>query len=114
MRSAPKYAYLTMIRLCTSHDSSTLQNDISRLSTWETRWDMQFNPSKCQVVQAKGSKQPAWTDFMESRLSTKFKKSGKSDIKIQFHTLRQKESKEKSRIHDRQTNRLYLLSNSIN
>lgn len=37
-------------------DSSTLQNDLDILSTWETRWDMEFNPGKCQVVQVTGSK----------------------------------------------------------
>ena len=27
-----------------------LQNDLDTLSVWESRWDMEFNPSKCQVV----------------------------------------------------------------
>ena len=27
-----------------------LQNDLDNLSVWESRWDMEFNPSKCQVV----------------------------------------------------------------
>ena len=39
-------------------DSSTLQNDLNILSAWETRWDMGFNPSKCQVVHVTGSKKP--------------------------------------------------------
>ena len=26
------------------------------LSVWESKWDMQLNPSKCQVVQVTGSK----------------------------------------------------------
>ena len=33
-----------------AEDGKVLQNDLHRLSVWEDRWDMQFNPSKCQVV----------------------------------------------------------------
>ena len=45
--------YLTM----ESEDSGpTLQSDLDILSMWETRWDMEFNPSKCQVVHVAGSK----------------------------------------------------------
>ncbi|MEW8546320.1 MAG: reverse transcriptase family protein, partial [Candidatus Thiodiazotropha sp.] len=44
-------------------DSSTLQNDLDRLSAWETKWDMEFNPSKCQVVQVTGSRRPLNTSY---------------------------------------------------
>ena len=27
-------------------------------SVWESDWDMEFNPSKCQVVQVTGSRKP--------------------------------------------------------
>ena len=37
-------------------NGSTLQSDLDVLSMWETRWDMEFNPSKCQVVHVAGSK----------------------------------------------------------
>ena len=47
--------YLTME---SENDSTTLQNDLNILSAWETRWDMGFNPSKCQVVHVTGSKKP--------------------------------------------------------
>ena len=43
---------------------STLQNDFDLLSRWETRWDMEFNPSKCQVVHVSGSKKPIKRDYM--------------------------------------------------
>ena len=33
-----------------------LHNDMDRLSVWEDRWDMEFNPSKCQVVRATTSR----------------------------------------------------------
>ena len=36
--------YLTME---SEDDSSALQNDLDILSAWESRWDMEFNPSKC-------------------------------------------------------------------
>ena len=32
-------------------DSSPLQKDLGTLSVWESKWDMQFSPSKCQVIQ---------------------------------------------------------------
>ena len=47
--------YLTMEG---ANDSSVLQQDLDRLSVWESDWDMEFNPSKCQVVQVTGSKKP--------------------------------------------------------
>ena len=31
-------------------DSDTLQQDLDTLQTWERLWDMDFNPSKCQVL----------------------------------------------------------------
>ena len=31
-------------------DATVLQNDLDKLSLWESQWDMEFNPSKCQVV----------------------------------------------------------------
>ena len=31
-------------------DSNVLQQDLERLVMWESRWDVKFNPSKCQVV----------------------------------------------------------------
>ena len=36
-------------------DSDKLQRDLDRLQTWEARWDMEFNPSKCQVVRVTSS-----------------------------------------------------------
>ena len=45
-------------------DGSALQNDLDILSKWETRWDMEFNPSKCQVVQVTGSKIPIKKDYV--------------------------------------------------
>ena len=33
-----------------SGDGTVLQNDLDRLSVWESQWDMEFNPFKCQVV----------------------------------------------------------------
>ena len=47
--------YLTMEG---AKNSSVLQQDLDRLSVWESDWDMEFNPSKCQVVQVAGSRKP--------------------------------------------------------
>ena len=47
--------YLTM-ECSDSHRA--LRNDIDSLSRWESRWDMKFNPSKCQVVRVTTSRRP--------------------------------------------------------
>ena len=44
--------------------SSTLQRDLDLLSMWKTRWDMEFNPSKCQVVHVTGSKRHVKWDYI--------------------------------------------------
>ena len=53
--------YITME---SEDDSSALQTDLDILSAWETRWDMEFNPSKCQVVHATGSRKTVKTDYV--------------------------------------------------
>ena len=53
--------YLT---LESEDDSSTFQNDLNILSAWETRWDMGFKLSKCQVVHVTGSKKPVKRDYI--------------------------------------------------
>lgn len=39
-------------------DSVTLQNDLNKLQDWEKAWDMEFNPSKCQVLHISRSQNP--------------------------------------------------------
>ena len=53
--------YLTME---IEDNGSTLQSDLDILLMWETRWDMEFNPSKCQVVHVAGSKRPVKRDYI--------------------------------------------------
>ena len=38
------------LALTSANESVTLQNDLKRLEKWELEWDMEFNPSKCQVI----------------------------------------------------------------
>ena len=38
-----------------AEDVKLLQNDLDRLSVWEDRWDMEFNPFKCPVVRVTSS-----------------------------------------------------------
>ena len=47
--------YLT---LSNAHDSQILQSDLDNLQHWERTWDMEFNPSKCQVICVSRSKKP--------------------------------------------------------
>ena len=53
--------YLTME---SEDDSLALQTDFDILSAWETRWDMEFNPSKCQVVYVTRSRKRVETDYV--------------------------------------------------
>ena len=52
--------YLTLNNLT---DSKTIQEDLDRLTQWELDWDMEFNPSKCQVIQVTRSRQPIPTQY---------------------------------------------------
>ena len=45
-------------------DSDKLQRDLDRLQTWEARWYMGFNPSKCQVVRVTSSRNPLQTQYI--------------------------------------------------
>ena len=44
-------------------DSDTLQRDLDRLQEWESKWDMEFNPSKCQVIRVTSSRTPINTNI---------------------------------------------------
>ena len=39
-------------------NSEKLQNDLNLLQEWEEKWDMEFNPSKCQVLHITRSRRP--------------------------------------------------------
>ena len=45
-------------------DSDTLQQELDTLQTWERLWDMDFNPSKCQVLHISKSRHPAQHIYM--------------------------------------------------
>ena len=45
-------------------DSGTLQRDLDRLQAWETRWDMECNPSKCQVIRVTSSRTLTETQYI--------------------------------------------------
>ena len=45
-------------------ESITLQNDLHILEKWEQRWDMSFNPSKCQVLHITRAKCPIQTKYI--------------------------------------------------
>ena len=53
------------IYLATSSEgeSITLLNDLFILEKWEQRWDMSFNPSKCQVLHITRAKCPIQTKY---------------------------------------------------
>ena len=48
--------YLTLEN---KNDSEILQSDLARPQAWESKWDMEFNPSKCQVIRVTTAKDPS-------------------------------------------------------
>ena len=44
-------------------DSLALQRDLDTLHLWEDKWDMEFNPSKCQVLQITRARSPIPTKY---------------------------------------------------
>ena len=45
-------------------DSDKLQRDLGRLQAWEARWDMEFNPSKCQFARVTSSSNHLQTQYI--------------------------------------------------
>ena len=52
--------YLT---ISTSSQSEILQKDLDNLERWSHKWDMEFNPFKCQVIHITRSKNPNPTQY---------------------------------------------------
>ncbi|KAK3106442.1 hypothetical protein FSP39_020186 [Pinctada imbricata] len=52
--------YLSLNKL---EQQNTLQTDLDNLHTWELSWNMEFNPSKCQVIQISRSRKPLQTSY---------------------------------------------------
>ena len=53
--------YLTLEN---KNDSGILQRDLDRLQAWESKWDMEFNPSKCQVISVTTARTPLDTQYI--------------------------------------------------
>ena len=45
------------------NDSIIRQNDLDTLQKWELTWDMEFNPSKCQVLHISKARQPILSQY---------------------------------------------------
>ena len=48
----------------TIDDSNMLQQYLNRLSVWDSRWDIEFDPSKCQVVQVTTSRKASNSSYI--------------------------------------------------
>ena len=55
----------TSVYLTINHpsDASLLQKDLDQLQRWEVKWDMEFNPSKCQVFHITRARAPIKTSY---------------------------------------------------
>ena len=51
------------LTISTSSQSEILQKDLDNLGRWSHKWDMEFNPSKCQVIHITRSKNPIPTKY---------------------------------------------------
>ena len=47
----------------TMNDSVILQNDIDKLVSWSTTWQMQFNVTKCHTMRIARKKEPVLMDY---------------------------------------------------
>ena len=56
-------ALLLYLTISTSSQLEILQKDLDNLERWSHKWDMEFNPSKCQVIHITRSKTPIPTQF---------------------------------------------------
>ena len=45
-------------------DSVILQRDLIRLQDWNSKWNMEFNPNKCQVIRVASSRFPLDTQYI--------------------------------------------------
>ena len=54
-------AYLAITKLA---ESKQLQDDLDTFQEWETDWDMEFNPGKCQVIHVTRSRSPLPTSYI--------------------------------------------------
>ena len=52
--------YLTINHPC---DASLIQKDLDQLQRWEVKWEMEFNPSKCQVLHITRARAPIKTSY---------------------------------------------------
>ena len=69
MKSVARFDFFTddialYITIKCEEDSSTLQKDLDTLSVWKSKWNVKFNPSKCQVVQVTGPKNPLKSEYI--------------------------------------------------
>ena len=59
------FAEDTVVYLTINHpsDASLLQKDLDQLQRWEVKWNMEFNPSKCQVLHITKARAPIKTSY---------------------------------------------------
>ena len=52
------------LAISSTTEIEVLQTDLASLEQWEKMWDMQFNPSKCQVLQITKKAKPLNTNYI--------------------------------------------------
>ena len=69
---------LLYLRIGSSQDSISLQEDLDRLQQWEKEWQMSFNPTKCVVVRITRKRDPINASYkIHNRDDLELMKQGK-------------------------------------
>ena len=55
--------HINLLTISTSSQSEIPQKDLDNLERWSHKWDMEFNPSKCQVIHITRSKKTVPTQY---------------------------------------------------
>jgi (p)ppGpp synthase/HD superfamily hydrolase len=54
---------IAYLAIQSNRDALTLQQDLDKLSNWETNWKMAFHPDKCNVISVTRNKKPIEFDY---------------------------------------------------
>ena len=54
---------IAYLAIKSNRDALTLQQDLDKLSNWETNWKMAFHPDKCNVISVTRNKKPIEFDY---------------------------------------------------
>ena len=54
---------IAYLAITSEEDATSLQQDLSKLGKWETKWQMEFHPGKCQVLTITHNRNPVHNTY---------------------------------------------------